>query len=60
MDIVSYLCKFETKWHDILDTLTKVLAGKSFLILFQPQVNRHSCDAINFMKNVILCNLLVM
>ena len=32
-DIVSYLCKFETKWHQIVDaslrSLTKLLAGKS-------------------------------
>ena len=28
-DIVSYLCKFETKGHQILGTLTKLLGGKS-------------------------------
>ena len=57
-DIVSYLCKFETKWHQILDanskTLTKLLAGKMYIILFQSLVGRHVCDVINFMINVIL------
>ena len=59
-DIVSYLCKFETKWHQILDaslrSLTKLLAGKKYIILF----NRRVCDIINFMINVILSYLRVM
>ena len=64
-DIVSYLCKFETNWHQILDAslryIDKVSCRKKFKkILFQSRVNRHVCDVINFMINVILSYLLVM
>ena len=35
LDIVSYLCKFEKKWHQILDAslsyIGKVLAEKKFI-----------------------------
>ena len=62
---MSYLCKFEKKWHQILDAslryIDKVAGGeKVYLILFQSRVNRHVCDVINFMKNVILSYLLAM
>ena len=33
---------------------------KVYIILFQSRVNRHVCDVINFMINVILSYLLVM
>ena len=63
-DIVSYLCKFETKWHQILDASSRYIdkvacRKKSYIILFQSQVNRHVCDVNNFMINVILSYLLV-
>ena len=63
-DNVSYLCKFWTKWHQILDASLsnnpKVACRKKvYIILFQSRVNRHVCDVINFMINVILSYLLV-
>ena len=62
---MSYLCKFETKWHQILDAslryIDKVVCRKKVsVILFQSQVKRHVCDVINFVINVILCYLLMM
>ena len=62
---MSYLCKFVTKWHQILDAslryIDKVACRKKVnTILFQSRVNRHVCDVINFMINVILSYLLVM
>ena len=61
-DIVSYLCKFETKWHQILDASFRYicLQKKIYTILFESQVNRHGCDDIYIMINVILSYLLVM
>ena len=64
-DIVSYLCKFETKWHQILDaSLMYIDKGpyrkKVYIILFQYRVNRHVSDVINFMINTILSYLPVM
>ena len=57
-DIVSYLCNFVTKWHQILDAnlayIDKVLQKKVYIIMLQSKVNRHVCDVINFMINVIL------
>ena len=53
---MSYLCKFETKWHQILDaSLSSILAcrEKNYIILFQSGVNRDVCDVINFMIEVI-------
>ena len=57
-DIESYLCKFETKWYQILDaSLSNIhkVAGRRivYIILFQSRINRHVCD-------VILSNLLMM
>ena len=63
-DIASYLCKFETKWHQILDAslryIDKVACRKKYIILFQSRVNRRVCDVINFMINVILSYIMVM
>ena len=41
-DIVSYLCKFVTKWHQILDTSLRYIDKAAcretvYIILFQPQ-----------------------
>ena len=57
-DIVSYLCKFETIWHQILDaSLTYIdnfwLQEKVNITLFQSRVNMHVCDVIKFMINVL-------
>ena len=65
VDIVPYLCKFETKWHQVLDASLRyidTIACRNFfyIILFQSRVNRHVSDVINFMINVILRYLLVM
>ena len=64
-DIVSYLCKFETKWHKLLAASIRYIdkvacRNKVDIILFQSRVNRHVCDVIHFMINVILSHLLVM
>ena len=59
-DIVYYLCKFETKWHQILDAsssnIYKVAGKKS---LYNP-VAISSTRARLLRHNVILSNLLVM
>ena len=65
-DIMSYtcICKFETKWNQILDasliTFTKLLAGKSSYNPVAIPVNIHVCDVINFTVKVTLINLLLM
>ena len=51
--VQNFRCKFK-------GTLTKVLAGNKNIILFQSRVNRHVCDVIDFMINVILSILLFM
>ena len=56
---MSYLCKFETKWHQISDASLRYVdtvarRKKVYIILFQSRVNRLVCDVINFMVNVIL------
>ena len=64
-DIVSYLCKFGTKWHQILYASlryihVRCLQRNIYIILFQSRVKRCVCDVIIFMKNVILSYLLAM
>ena len=63
-NIVSYLCKFETKWHQILDAIWtnihKVACRKCLYNPVQSRVNRHFFDVLYFIDNVILSNLLVM
>ena len=62
-DIVSYLCKLEKNWHQILyvsvSNFVKVACRKKvYIILFQSRVSRHICDVINFIINVICSNQL--
>ena len=61
-EIVSYLSKYLAKWYPILvaSLSNNSLHGKVYITLFQSRVNRHVCDVINFMLNVILSYLLVM
>ena len=49
----KFRCKFKVHWQSCLQE-------KVDIILFQFQGNRHVCDVINFMINVILNYLLVM
>ena len=54
---MSYLCKFVSMAPNFrckFKVQTKLLAGIKYLILFQSRINRHVCDVINFMINVIL------
>ena len=49
----NFRCKFKVHGKSCLQK-------KVCIILFQSRVNRHVCDVINFMINVILSYLLVM
>ena len=49
----NFRCMFKVHRHSCL-------REKVYIILFQSRVNRHVCDVINFIINVILSNLLVM
>ena len=48
----NFRCKFKV--------ITKLLAEKSLCNPISISINRHACDVINFMINVILSYLLVM
>ena len=50
VDIVPYLCKFETKWHQVLDPSLSNLHKVACRILFESRVNRHICDVVNFIN----------
>ena len=49
----NFRCKFKLQSKSCLPY-------KIYINLFQSRVNRHVCDVINFMINVILSYLLVM
>ena len=49
----NFRCKFQVNEQSCLQE-------KVYIFLFQSRVNRHVCDVINFMINVILSYLLVM
>ena len=49
----NFRCKFKVDLHSCWQE-------KVYIILFQSRVNRHVCDVINFVINVISSYLLMM